>query len=755
MKKLFAAIAVMAILFALVFTPKYIDPAEAATITENMYLHLGSPIALVGGKIVPLDSENPNLAPKLYKNRTLVPLRVISEHFGATVNYDAVKREATIVSGDNTAIFPVGKSYFLLNGKNIALDTETLLERGRTLVPLRAIAEQVLGYNVAYEDSLIFIYKDADITKEMAKETIKEVKSKIGLFTKVGSLAALKEYVKSTNRYYAYDDVATPDIAPEAAEESKETANAALPVTADHDAGGYGSDYSETNTQVEGVDEGDIIKTDGKNIYIASYNEIRISAADSGKLTALACINLSDNYNIREMYIDTNRIIAVGNYYEYPENNGIMPREDIYYYGRDYTFTKIFDTTNITNIREIRSFEIEGYLNSSRKQDGILYLVTQYYSYYYDNNDPRPLIREDGKNASPLPIEDIMIIPSCPDAQFLSVSAIDIIHPEKNAVTETITGGGYTTYMSNNNLYICLYDYSWDSADINIARFGINGTKIGYSGSGTVKGYIHNQFALDEHEGFLRVATSTWDNGNNLFILNNNMDVCGSIEGFARDETIYSVRFIGKHGYIVTFRQIDPLFVLDLADPYNPQITGQLKVPGFSNYLHPVGENIILGIGYEVFDVFRKDSAGNDVVIGQQTGGIKLSLFDISNKGMPREISTLLLGDNGYSEALYNHKAIMFHMADGFLAFEGTLYSNMSDKDHFNGALLVSFKNNVLRERGRIDYKDPYNSKDYYNDAFYINGRLIYIGNVLYYAQSGYLRSFDINSLSPIDDLKL
>jgi uncharacterized secreted protein with C-terminal beta-propeller domain len=182
--------------------------------------------------------------------------------------------------------------------------------------------------------------------------------------------------------------------------------------------------------------------------------------------------------------------------------------------------------------------------------------------------------------------------------------------------------------------------------------------KVGYAGSGDVPGYLLNQFSMDEYQGNLRVATTVWEkNSNSLFILDPSMNITGSVENLAKGETIYSVRFIKDNGYVVTYRTMDPLFVFDLSDPKKPVLTGELEVPGFSSYLHPIGDDMLLGIGADTYDIYRKDSSGKDVVIGTRQGGIKFSLFDISDKGKPKEISKYVVGDSGtWSEALNNHK---------------------------------------------------------------------------------------------------
>ena len=161
---------------------------------------------------------------------------------------------------------------------------------------------------------------------------------------------------------------------------------------------------------------------------------------------------------------------------------------------------------------------------------------------------------------------------------------------------------------------------------------------------GEIPGRLLNQFSMDEYRDYLRVAT-TFGDENDLYVLDERLKVAGKITGFGEDERIYAVRFIGDRGYIVTFRETDPFFVIDLSDPKNPEIRGELKIPGFSSYLHPVSEHLILGVGRE-------------------GSYVKLSLFDVSDAANPKEISRYTLKES-WSEVLYNHHAFLMDSKHG------------------------------------------------------------------------------------------
>lgn len=802
------------ILFALMMVLFAAGPARAGGNVQvketEMFMHIGSPVALADGKLLSLDKDSPDLSPVIHQTRTMVPLRVIAEYFGAEVGYDPAKAQATINTGDHYAIFPVGKGYYVLDGVEKPLDVGSILIAGRAFVPLREICQETLGYTVDFKDGLIHIARDARLTDALAGE----VKAKIGMYVRAASLEELKGYMGANAYRYDMDEVILFDVAgapmpgtgvgiatggveglsggsasasaPSAAptpprtpvlvaEAAQPVQNESVSIVADMDAGamsgestvtgtanaaGAGSGYSATNIQVEGVDEGDIIKTDGKYIYIVAQNQLKIVDAQSMKLAGSYAL---DDYSfVREMYLDKDRVVMIGSRSE-ARRRSIEPGAPMadpaargFYGYSSYTFVRVLDTSNPGNIKPLRYYEIEGELTASRKKGEYVYLVSSFHRWQWGSGDVRPMAGENGVLAL-MAVERIMIMPGGFGESFLTISAVNIRDGGEKVSSETIAGSGYTTYMSNNNLYLAVNDSRYhDRESMNIARFSIEGAKIGYVGSGSIEGGLNDQFSMDEYKGDLRVATSVrWPKAyNNLYIVDANMDVKGKVTGYAEGERIYSVRFMGERAYVVTFRQVDPLFVFDLSNPASPRITGELKVPGFSTYLHPVSQNVLLGVGRDVYDLYRDDGKGNRIVVGQQTGGVKISLFDVSDMGKPREIDTLILGDYGETELLYNHKAAMFKADEGLLGFCGSAGEEMGVK-HFQGAFLVSYAGDKLSEAGRVEYENPYADYSKDSDLLYTGQRLIYIGDRLYYMQDGILRSFDLRTLTPGLSLRL
>lgn len=726
---------------------------------DEVYLYVGSPLLLSQDKILPLDPVNLDVAATVVDNRTLVPLRALSEYFKADVSYNAADRQAVITYNGKRYIFPIGEKKYIIEGiltkKEIAMDTETTILNQRTMVPLRVICEDILGRKVTYYDSIIGI-SDNEINLKENKELADNVKLKIGSVLKAKSIEQIKSLMVQSRNYLKYDVAFSDSVA--------KTADASVSNTPLSESSAEVG-YSETNTQVQGIDEADIVKTDGKYIYVAGNNAVRIVSTDNnGTLKDTSTIKLPKEKTVTEIYIDGNRLVLMGTKYDMqyqasPEqksetnsNYNDKPTMDIAvdaklympYRYKNYSFVDVYDISDHQNPKFVKGHEMEGNYQTSRKNGDTVYLITNTNVY---NDIVLPMMKDTTISNQPtaLPIKDVMIMPNCKAYGYIVVSAININNNEKTEV-EAIAASGYTTYMNNSSLYLVGNNYNDQST---ITKFNINGMNIGYAGSGKVNGYVLNQFSMDEYNGYFRIAT-TWNNENNLFILDNSLNICGSITGLAKGEQIYSVRFMGDKGYIVTFRTIDPLFVFDLSDPKEPKLTGELKIPGFSNYLHPIGENMILGIGQDTYEIYKKDSAGNDIVIGTRQGGIKLSLFDVSDMGKPKEISNYVLGDSGsYSEALYNHKAVMFDNVNNNVVFDA--YVTDTSNKTSQGAAVFNIDNNKINLKGILEYMEP----EVYGTYIPYGRRVLYIGDKLYYIQDGIVSSYNYSTLEKINTLML
>ncbi|MGL5440552.1 MAG: beta-propeller domain-containing protein [Filifactoraceae bacterium] len=503
-------------------------------------------------------------------------------------------------------------------------------------------------------------------------------------------------------------------------------------------------DSSKTNVQVEGVDEGELLKNFENHIYYAKNEKISIVNANQGKLTLVSEIK-GQGLNYQELYTMKNKLIAISTQYV-PENN------------KTETLAQIYDTTDLKKPKLSRSISVEGSLLQGRMIEDKLYIISnKNIPYYGVLDDMMPPVLKDSNepNLKEISATSIRYYPNVSPESYTNILSVSVNGSEKINI-ESILGDSQEMYMSTKNLYITSSDYKATTPSTLITKYTINGSKVNFSKTATIPGTLLDQFSMDEYKDNLRVATNinSWNekgnqNSNSLFILDNNMNTVGKIENIASEEKIYSVRFQEEKGYIVTFREVDPLFTLDLTKPTNPKLLGQLKVPGYSSYMHILPNNMVLGIGRDMQEMYIKDRNGKEVSIGNREGGIKLSIFDVNNPFKPKEKDTLVLGGAGsYSNALTNHKALMINPSKNDFGLCVELTSDNNNSPIFNGAVIINTSNGKLSQKGTITEAS---TEVYYEN----NARLTYIGNYIYYVTSGQISSFKYDTLSPVSKLKI
>ncbi len=527
-------------------------------------------------------------------------------------------------------------------------------------------------------------------------------------------------------------------------------------------------DYSTTNVQVENVDEADTVKTDGEFIYYVVGNKvIIINAEEMKEISTIEISKEKERFSPREIFIKENKLIVLGNYYKYEENieNSTAKRSDVYYdIARIKTTTMakaiVYDVSDKENLKVIREVCLDGnYINSRMIGDNIYFISTKSV-YYYEgikDEDILPLVKDSlqTKEAKTVNYSDIVYFKDTDYNSYMLVGGFNINNSEPLNI-ETFWGASSQIYASEKNLYITKTNYSdyrdYYKSKTTIYKFDLNNSHISLKAKGEVEGYLNNQFSMDEYEGKLRVATNirikedveeniendeedintfkqTID-GNRLYVLDEELKEIGRIDNLAKDEKIYAVRFIGKYGYIVTFKQIDPLFVIDLSDPTNPQIKGELKIPGYSAYLHPYDENHIIGIGYNT-----KDNGYGGIT----NYNMKMSMFDVSDAENPKEIFNIDIGNSyTYSDILYNHKSLFYKKADNLIGI--TVGSN--GKNTFE--LFKIDLEKGFEEYGRITGENI-NSIE----------RTIYIENTLYSLGYKNIISYNLENLQKIKELEI
>ncbi len=535
-------------------------------------------------------------------------------------------------------------------------------------------------------------------------------------------------------------------------------------------------DYSRTNTQVENVDEADIVKTDGTYIYYITNNIVYIIKADS--LDLITFLKYDDNQTSRfspyQLYINENKMIVLGNYCEYTENTSRAEASIAYDYvsisNKNIAKAIVYDITDRSNPEIIREVGLDGtYINSRMIGDNIYFISRKYFSFYSDelkDEEILPVTYDSSmsKGYSNISYKDIAYFSGTQNYDYMLVGGFNINNKEEVKV-ESFFGASNDVYASEKSLYITQLsygkNYTYNGCKTIIYKFDLDSTNINLVAKGEVEGHIKNQFSMDEYDGFLRIATTieTYDEPisevrdektvtvnigerktkNALFILNDELKEVGKIDDLAPDEQIYSVRFMGKIGYIVTFKELDPLFVIDLSNPENPVIKGELKIPGYSSYLHPYDENHIIGIGHNT----KQNSSG-----GITNTNMKISMFDVSDLENPKEIfSEDIGGSYAYSELEYNHKVLFYSKTKDLIGFPITLRESNYKNDR-NGFIIfkIDLENGKFEKHGEILQEIDYRTNI---------DRAIYIENKLYTLADTQIVSYDLNSLEEIKKLNI
>ena len=498
-------------------------------------------------------------------------------------------------------------------------------------------------------------------------------------------------------------------------------------------------EYTDTNIQVEGVDEADIVKTDGENIFVFDYTEncLRIIKAD-GADTKIAT-EIEDVVDTKEM---TEETFIRGEMYLHDDKLVLVCSYGAYWYDKTQIIT--YDVSDINNPKKEGKINQNGMMDSSRMVDGILYVFTNEDIYY--NDDDCKHIPE--INNEKIKCVDIYRCGNNYYDSYTTLFSIDVDRPNKVLDAKSVLSNSSYLYVSKDNIYIFgrgeKEKGNYVHETTNILKIQYENGHFKPSVSGEVDGEIRDQFSMDEYDGTLRVLTTSESyrnyrdvtimeefvgeiaeevfvedfsgTKNNVFVLDENLNVIGSITGLAKGERIYSARFEGEMGYFVTFRETDPVFAVDFSDKTNPKILGELKVSGFSEYLHMWSDNLMIGLGEEV-----------DEVTGERLG-IKLSMFDVSDPENMKEVNKIII-DGYHSEALYNHKALLINPEKNIIGFATQDYF-WDDYDEYQTSMdyyIFSYDNEAgfVQVEKAVEVFDDY---DFSNNRY----RGIHIGDYVY-----------------------
>jgi inhibitor of cysteine peptidase len=542
------------------------------------------------------------------------------------------------------------------------------------------------------------------------------------------------------------------------------------------DSGSQSNSYSTTNIQVAGVDEADIIKNDGQYLYISSndytknQNYVYILKADPQDPRIISKISLENNTYLAGMYIsqDSNQLVIIGSQYQFFTLDAIVERTEpmIYPYNSEInTFLKVYDISDKAYPELSNNYTISGSYFNSRMIGDYVYTVISQPTYVLENND---LILPRIYNETAISEIEPTKIYYSESASYSDIASnyftyttfvgLNIKDNNQDLVNMTVLmGGASTMYVSINNIYVTYPTWTEEGQFTSIYRISINKDALNFEAKGSIPGYTLNQYSMDEYNGHFRLATTSQkqESSNNVYVLNMDLETVGKLENLGITERIYSARFMGDKAYLVTFRQIDPFFVLDMSNPTEPKVAGELKIPGYSSYLHPFDENHIIGLGME-------------------DNTVKLSLFDVSNVNNPTEISKYTIqGDYAHSEALYDPKAFLFNKEKQLLVIpvsktqygivpptkeetNGTETSIAPNEGgYWQGAYIFKLNLSGFEFQGGVTHQENTNQEYYYGDYNQNVNRAIYIGNTLYTISNTKVKLNNLTDLTQIAEIKL
>jgi putative cell wall-binding protein len=539
----------------------------------------------------------------------------------------------------------------------------------------------------------------------------------------------------------------------------------------DADSGGdeIANDSSGTNVQEEGVDEPDIVKTDGEHAYVVAQNELHVVTADGGAPQVVGTLDLPDDGSSELLLVDDRLLVLTRHwsfvlYDDFIDTDAalIAPGE----LAEAKTTLTYVDVSNPAAPTVTSQLELDGDYRSARMVGSVARLVVQgdpsALPFTYPSeptaeaeqaaaehnrqviadttlDDWLPSYAVDGgADAALLDCADVHRPPLFSGLGTLSVVTVDVASGVTPTSSAAVLAAGETVYASADRLFVTTGRWDWQPGALGstvtteVHGFDITApTATTYVGSGSVDGYVLNQFALSEHEGNLRIATTTepsWSDAGEQIGQSESMVTVlaeqggalvpiGHLGGLGLDERIYAVRWFGDVGAVVTFRQVDPLYLLDLSDPTNPRVSGELKIPGFSAYLHRVDDTHLLGIGSEA------DEEG-------RVTGAAVSLFDISDVSAPTLVDKEVYA-NGYSQVAYDHHAFLHWRATGLAVLPLELYSENGSE--FLGAVGLDVDAAGLTEVGRTSHFDDASSEQWWpmiSRSFVSNGALYTVSDV-------------------------
>ncbi len=639
------------------------------------------------------------------------------------------------------------------------------------IIPIKRYASLAAALMVVVAVAVLskgFLNKDSFATQTEQTEQAEETRALSGIYSAevVDVYAEIEKYflseheilleeIENEQKYsYGTDDLGT-NYTYAVKNESAASDNAS-------DLGAYG----KTNTQVSGIDEGDIIKNDGKYIYTVAKNKVYIVDAESMKLTAVISDFAKGDYtvktelNIDEIYVQGDILAVTATEQEYYPNSNVYNGPNIaddWYYPIDTSKSKVYiafyDISDRTKPTIKAKHTQSGIYQDSRLVDDILYTVA-YYTVDVSHNKTEDQIKTecvpkiDGKR---IDAENIMFTSDYNDdiKSYVVVSSFDLNNKSENNSSYACLGDVDNIYMSRERLYIVSTGYDTLISDSNlgsgyltvISALKLDSGKISYEAEGSVSGRINDQYNMDEYNGYFRIVTTDFKEEKNdvidissIYVLNNDLNVVGKLVDIAENEAVESVRFMKDTAYIVTFKNTDPLFIADLSDPTSPKITGKVKLPGFSSYLHPINDSYLVGIGYDG----DEESAKWDTV--------KITLFDVSDPKNPKVADEYVI-DKAECDINYDPKAFVYYPEKELMGIPVAVYD--TDLKSHCAYYYLSLEDGKIYEKAVLNH--GFNK---YDASFADFFRGTYISDTAYTVTEKGICSFNIDTADKLGELK-
>lgn len=554
-------------------------------------------------------------------------------------------------------------------------------------------------------------------------------------------------------------------------------------------------DYSKTNIQVENVDEADIIKTDGNYIYSLSKESIVITdVTDPNKIKVASKITPTDNGIPEDLILFENKLVAICSEINSPY---------IYYSSnKNNTIVRIYDITNREEPRMVKNYKLYEPYYTTRCIGSKLYVIST--GNLRKENNKIVRYYDEEYSQKEIELKNIKYLKNVETNKQTIISMMDLNNIEQNVNVSSYLIDIENAYISEKNIYLLdtnykgnyypkissiygikgiwgLNDYIYDytrNYETEIYKFNIldNG-EVEYSCKTRVKGQTINQYSLDEYNGNLRVALKDSREGSRIVIFNEKMQQIGETPYLAKGEQMYSSRFMGDKAYLVTYKTIDPLFVIDLSNPTEPKVLGELIIPGYSTYLHPYDENHLIGIGMQTEEKINRDIQGKVTSATATITGMKMALFDVTDPTNPVEISSTVIGDRRTTSAiLTNPKALLFSKEKELIAIPVNNYAeyiSIASSNTYEDTINAYKKNTTkyisegysvysiniekgINLKGIITQENIDNkSQDTY---YYTNSKLlrgVYIENNLYTVSEKCIKVSDLETLKEISKIDL